>query len=97
MRCSFQCVHKLASLHVLATYLTELHKTSGIDYNMNQSREGKSISATEMTVQKANVPANSNMFFVLEGHNRECFVMMAEAKKYILKISKSGVPIGAQW
>lgn len=57
---------------------------SGIDYNINQTREWKSIIAIKKIVQKTSTSAGSNIFFVFEGHDLESFVMMAK-NKYVNK------------
>ena len=50
---------------------------SEIDYNVNQTRECKSITTIEKTVFKKKCPCWEYYFFILEGHNLECFAMMA--------------------
>jgi len=51
---------------------------SEIDYYVNQTRECKSITTIEKTVQKKKkCPCREYSFFILEEHNLECFAMMA--------------------
>lgn len=77
-------VHKLSSLCFLATHFTSASQMSGIDCNMDRTREWKSITPVEKTAQKTSMPAGSNIVFIFEGHNLESFVIVAK-NKYLHK------------
>lgn len=51
----------------MATQLISASQMSRIDYNMNQARKCKSVTAIEKAIQE-NIPAGINIFFIYEGH-----------------------------